>query len=155
MATRHLPRVSWTQLPVRIVLKDLYWQSMVQGTLHLTERLGWILHNWAEWANPTEVASWFQPLIQSDEALPIILEKHLLFGASSSGGDLVSARTNLLEANQFKAFVNLDELANRARAIQNLQLTPKQRVAVETFLASCEDEKSRLPATRPTIAIPP
>jgi len=76
-----------------------------------------------------------RPIFESDDTLPLILEKYLHFGTRHVSGDVAATRVPLLNPKTFEQFVDIYELEARVRAmLDRKDLTENQRIAANQYL---------------------
>ena len=97
--------------------------------------LSFILYRWMRWGDPKDVIQRMRPLFESDETLPLILEKLLRFGTRHVSGDVAATRVPLLNPKHFEQLVDIVALEPRVRSMLGRQdLTENQRIAGEQYI---------------------
>jgi hypothetical protein len=87
------------------------------------------------WGDPEEVIQRVQPLFESDELLPLMLEKHRRFGTQHVNGDRISNRIPLFNPKTFEQLTDIYALEPRVQAMLDRQdLTENQRIAGEQYM---------------------
>jgi predicted KAP-like P-loop ATPase len=110
-------------------------RSLSQSELLATPELDFDLHRWMRWGDPKEVIQRVQPIFESDELLPLMLEKHLRFGTRHVNGDRISNRIPLLNPKTFEQLTDIYALEPRVQAMLDRQdLTENQRIAGEQYM---------------------
>lgn len=105
--------------------------------LHQVAEFPFVAHKWAKWAGDDVVIEATRPLWESDDLLPLILEKYLHFGTRQGSGDMVAERVPHLNPKHFQAFTDIDALEPRVqRLLEFADLTGEQRIAADTFIKS-------------------
>jgi hypothetical protein len=100
-----------------------------------TPELDFIFLRWLRWDDPQEVIQRVRPLVESDESLPFVLEKHLRFGTRHVNGDRVSNRIPLLNPKYLEPLVDIFALESRVRAmLERTDLTENQRIAGNQYI---------------------
>lgn len=110
-------------------------RALNSGEILETPELGFVLLRWIRWDDPVEVIQRVRPLFDSDETLPIILEKYLHFGTRHVSGDAAVTHVPLLNPRDFEALVDIFALEPRVQAmLKATNLTANQRLAGERYV---------------------
>lgn len=110
-------------------------RAMSQMELMATPELPFVLLRWIRWDDPSEVKQRVRPLFDSDNILPLILEKYLRFGTRHVNGDAIVTNVPLLNPKDFEALVDLKDLEARVQSmLEKTDLTVNQRLAGERYV---------------------
>jgi predicted KAP-like P-loop ATPase len=128
-----------------VELKTIWMErlrAIVPRDLLDVPELGFVLYRWVRWGDPNEVIQRVQPLFESDETLPLILEKLLRFGTRHVSGDVAATRIPLLNPKHFERFVDIVAVEPRVRSMLERQdLTENQRIAGEQYIRAMRQIK--------------
>jgi predicted KAP-like P-loop ATPase len=110
-------------------------RALNQNELLATPELPFVLLRWIRWDDPQEVVPRVRPLFDSDDTLPLILEKYLRFGTRHVSGDASVTRVPLLNPKDFEPFVDIVALEPRVESmLKRTDLTVNQRLAGERYV---------------------
>jgi predicted KAP-like P-loop ATPase len=110
-------------------------RSLSDSELLATPELDFDLHRWMRWGDPQEVIQRVRPLFESDELLPLMLEKHLRFGTRHVDGDRISNRIPILNPKTFEQLADIFAMESRVQAMLERQdLTENQRLAGDQYM---------------------
>ena len=110
-------------------------RTLSTGQLLATPELGFALIRWIRWDEVDEVIAHVRPIFESDDTLPLILEKYLHYGTRHVSGDVTATRVPLLNPKTFEQFVDIHALEARVRAmLASKDLTENQRIAANQYL---------------------
>jgi predicted KAP-like P-loop ATPase len=110
-------------------------RALNQTELLATPELGFVLLRWIRWDDPQEVIQRVRPLFDSDETLPLVLEKYLRFGTRHVSGDAAVTHVPLLNPKDFQPLVDIFALEQRVRSmLERKDLTENQRLAGERYV---------------------
>lgn len=119
---------------IRIASKD--------GSLLRTPRLLLVLSFWRDKGSLSEVQTWVRSTVSDDAKLVEFLEGCLASTSSLGLGDAVGRKSDRLDPNWLKPYIDVDELAARVRDLnKGGVLSDRQRRAVNQFLKECEFRK--------------
>ena len=110
-------------------------RSLSQNELLSTPELDFDLHRWMRWGDPKEVIQRVRPLFESDELLPLMLERQLRFGTRHVDGDRISNRIPILNPKTFEQFADIFAMESRVQSMLERQdITENQRIAGEQYI---------------------
>jgi predicted KAP-like P-loop ATPase len=105
------------------------------GSLLATAGLPSILNFWQENGTQEEVAAWVSQAVNDDHVLLKLLEGCLQTTASGGIGDAVVIRSEILDSELLRPYLDPEQVAERVRCLPpDTKLTPRQRGAVQQFL---------------------
>jgi hypothetical protein len=100
-----------------------------------TPELGFVLLRWIRWDDPQKVIPRVRPVFDSDDTLPLILEKYLHFGTRHVSGDAAVTHVPLLNPKDFEPLVDIFALEPRVHSmLKRTDLTANQRLAGERYV---------------------
>jgi len=110
-------------------------RALGQRALLAMPELPFVLLRWIRWDASQEVIPRVRPLFDSDDTLPLVLEKYLRFGTRHVSGDASVTHVPLLNPKDFEPFVDILALEPRVDSmLKKPDLTVNQRLAGERYL---------------------
>jgi hypothetical protein len=107
-------------------------QASLEQLLSMPE-LDYIVDRWGIWGDATRIPSVFQPMVDDDRQLVILLDKFVRTGLRQSGNRM--DETYQLSMKTLSTVMDLDATEQRVRSLQFLDgLSVRQRAAVSRYL---------------------
>ena len=114
-------------------------RAAADGAILEAKGLGFILHKWREWGDPSHPRQWTEETVDDDLNLARLLERFVLTSRSQALGDWATRINKRLNPKSLEPFVSVNKLEPRvADLAQDERLTAEQREACRLFLRGME-----------------